>query len=335
MRACLLKEFILLGHENARPKLYDLCRLSPDSNNIVAISEVIEVDGEKGLLFAARALGEALLADSDFWVGDWELWRFDDLHGPGQAKEILAKVSSTDFVIRHYLQEVAAYERRKSDGASSEKKVPEPVESVVEAILSATERVSRLRRWGNEASPEERAQVGKLLEGEPEVGVLRNVLWCLKGKGLADYDETLLTLVFHEDDEVRYFAGQMFSHHVNPQVRAAGFALLERGDAAVATDLLRLNVTEHDAGRILDALRRSKEEDNHCTVVNLLEMLENGSPWGPAIPLYIYEHSPCMHCREHAVEFLIKNQICPQWVLEEAAFDGSEDIRKMVAEVKA
>lgn len=339
LRACLLKEFCLVGHEAALPKLYAMCRRHADSNDVEAISELIEVEGDKGLIFAARALGEQLLSDPDFWVDDHEVWRYDDMYGTGRAKEILVAAASTDPAIRHFLQELAVYQdnaRERSDPVTNPAYF-ESVASVIQTILSATKRVGLLRRWGNHASSEDRAEVAKLLKSESQVTVLSNVLWCLKGKGLPSYDETLLKLVFHEDDEVRFYAAKMFSHHVNPQVRAAGFALLERGDSAIATGLLRLNVTEDDTEQILSALaRKSDEEDNHSTIGNLVAMLEDsGSAWGPMVPLHVYEFSLCMHCRERAVEYLIKNGICPQWLLDEATFDGSEDIRKLVTDQKA
>lgn len=338
-RACLLKEFCLDGHEAALPKLYDMCRRPADSNNVEAISELIEVEGEKGLIFAARQLGNALMADSDFWISDWDLWRFDDLHGPGRAKEILTDAASSDPVIRHFLQKMTAYEDddyKKSDSIS-ESHAAECVESVIQTILSATKREGWLLRWGRNASSEDRAEVAKLLKSESRATVLVDVLCCLQRNGLPSYDPTLLDLVFHEDDDVRFHAAQVFSHHLESEVRSAGLELLKRGDLEIATELLRRNATEEDSGLILSTLTGNPhDEDNHGTISNLVAMLEDGcSIRGSAIPLYVYEFSSCMHCRGRAIEFLIKWEICPQWLLDEAAFDASEHIRKLVDKSEA
>lgn len=333
-RACLLKEFCLRGYERALPALYDMCRRWPDSNDVDAISELIEVEGERGLIFVARRLGDALLADSDFWVGDWEMSRFDNLYGSGRAKEILTDAAATDPAVRHFLHEWAAHEDESHirpapvfDGT-----VTKSVESVVRIILSATEREGWLRWWGSNASPEERAEVAKLLKNESRIIVLHNALWCLQGKGLPCFDEALLELVFHEDDEIRFYAALMFSRHVESQVRLAGLALLKRGDLEVATELLRLNATLEDSELILSAVAENPlDEIDHGVISNLVQMLEdNEALRGSLIPLYIYEFSPCLHCRRRAVEILIKWDACPRWLLEEAAFDAENDIRKLI-----
>lgn len=331
-RACLLKEFCLAGHSTALPQLYAMCRRLENSNDVEACSELIEVEGKKGLVFAARRLGEELLKDPDFWVSDWELWRFDDLYGDGCAKLILTEAALSDDAIRHYLQEAAAYEKEQSDAKQFlAPKELETVESVLQSINSATKRVGRLRRWGAKASQADREEVAKLLKTEFRTVVLVNALWCLSGTGLLVFDEALLRLVFHDDDDVRFLATQVFSHHGEEAVRLAGLALLERGDVHGGTELMRLSARTGDSGAILSSLPEIQTgDDRHgifCNLVDLIEM--NEAIREPLIPLYVYEFSPCMHCRERAIESLIKWEACPQWLIEEAAKDASADIRKL------
>lgn len=328
LRACLLKEFCLGGYPSALPQLYAMCRQYENSNGM---SELIEVEGEKGLIFAARCLGEALLEDPDFWVGDWELWRYDDLHGKGSGKAVLSQAAIEDPVIRHYLQEVAAYEAEHGKKEmAKESETLETVEEVVSLIRSSEKREGHLRRWGRNATPEDRAEVAKLLKTETRTFPLINALWCLVGTGLPEFDETMLGLVFHEDEVVRFRAAQMFSQHSEPPVRKAGLALLNSKDLALGLTLLRLSALNGDSEQIICALEIAPcvADDCHDVVSNLVQLLEsNDAIQEPLIPLFVYEHSPCMLCRERAVEVLLKWGKCPEWVMVEAVLDASENIR--------
>jgi hypothetical protein len=333
-RACLLKEFCLLGYPDALPALYAMCCRPENSNDVQACSELIEIEGEKGLIYSAQRLAEADLQDPDFWIDDWRLWRFDDIHGKGSADLVLTKAAVDDPLVRHYLREVAAYQQEMAAGKESKPKESlDTLDSVLQTIQSATKRDGRLRRWGNKASPTDRAEVAKLLKTESSPVILINVLWCLQGKGLPAYDGTLLELVFHEDETVRFHAAQVFSHHVEPQVRQAGLALLNQGDLGLGTRLLRLNAIKGDSANILAAVAGvqkddADDDDRHELWMNLIQMLEeNEAIREPSILLHVYEFTPCMHCRQNAMEILIAWKACPPWLLEEAAKDASDDIR--------
>ena len=162
--------------------------------------------------------------------------------------------------------------------------------------------------------------------------VLVNALWCLSRTGLPEFDEAQLWLVFHEDEDVRFLAALVFAHHREPQVRLAGLALLKRGDLLIGTRLLELSATDEDSDAILSSLAdKLPTDDPHGVFSNLIELLEaNETIREPLIPLHVYEFSPCMLCRERAVEILVKWGKCPQWVIKEAMKDASADIRKLV-----
>ena len=333
-RGGLLKEFYLMGYPEALPALYDMCLRPENSDHVEVCSDLIEADGENGLIFAARRLGEARLHDPDFHIGDWRLRHFDNIHGDGSANVVLSKAAQDDPLVRHYLREVAAYQQEQALAKqTTSPETLETVESVLQTIQSATKREGRLRRWGNQAAPADRAEVAKLLKTESSPIVLINALWCLQGKGLPAYDETLLGLVFHEDEKVRFHAALVFSHHVEPQVRLAGLALLNHGDLGLGTELLQLNALHEDSVTIVAALARNHivdDDESHEFLSNLIQMLEeNEAIMEPLILLYIYEFTPCMHCRERAIEILIAWGACPRWVIEESAKDASADIRTL------
>ena len=331
-RAALLKEFLKMGHEAALSKLYDMCSFDHPDHEIHGCNELIEADGERGLLFVARRLGGMLARDPDYWISDWQVTFFDELYGPGRARAVLEEAAPSDGDVQAYLKEIRSLELKEEVGKSATQEAIEPVEQILNLIKTSTKRESGLRRWGKRAALGDRAKVAGLLTTESSPVILINTLLCLAGSGLPSVDEGFLQLVFHEDDDVRFHATRVFVHHDEPQVRLAGLALLNSGDLLAGTAMLRLSARSGDSGVILTALARIKpSEDDHGILSNLVELLErNDAIREPLIPLYIYEFSPCMVCRERAVEILIKWGACPQWVLDEAAQDASSDIRLLV-----
>lgn len=331
LRAGLLKEFCLAGHPEALGRLYAMCCRVEDSNDFVAVGELIEIEGEKGLIFAARKLGEELQSDADFWVGGWELSEFDLRHGDGAALPILVEAAKNDSSIARFLTE---YEAVVSQAAPEEmKRKRETAGDVIQAILASTttQRIGRLRSWGNRATADERKEIAALLKAGSPTMVLVNALWCLSGKGCTEFDESWLQWVFHEDEKVRLYASRLLSHHQDPRIRSAGLVLIKRGELSIGLEVLRRSAASEDAAVIVEALSHAElGEDSHAVVSYLVQMLEkNEAVREPALPMFVYEFSPCMLCREMAMEFLIKWGMCPSWVLEEAVYDASEDIRKL------
>jgi hypothetical protein len=329
-RAAVLKRFFEAGHETALSKLYEMCCFDEEGHEIAGCQELIDVDGERGLIFIAQRLGARLLQDPDYWVTDWELTFFDDLYGTGCGKAILSEAAAGDARVRIYLEKVL--EAGEKPYAASGQEQIEPVERILEWIKSSPKREMRLRRWGRRATTEDRAEIVKLFGTESSPIVLTNALICFIGVGFPSFDEALLRLVFHEDDGVRFYACRAFAHHDEPQVRSAALALLHHGDLANGTEMLQLSGRSEDSAAILSTLARNHPgEENHEVLSNLIQLLEkNDAIREPRIPLYVYEFSPCMRCRERAVEALIQWGACPQWLLDEAAQDASVGIRLMV-----
>ncbi|RYD34432.1 MAG: hypothetical protein EOP87_09210 [Verrucomicrobiaceae bacterium] len=331
-RAALLGEFARAGHQAALPKLYDMCCFDHPDHEIYGCDELIRTDGENGLIFVAKRLGERLIQDSDHWVGDWELDLFDELHGEGRGEAVLSEAARNEQDILAYLEEVRSYQTTTEEGKIARPETIEPVEDILELIQTSPKRESRLRGWGRRASHGDLSKVADFLTIGGSPITLINALVCLGRRGLPTFDADLLWLAFHEDDDVRFHATRLFAHHDEPQVRAAGLALIGSGDLLGGTAMLRLSARNEDAEAILAALGRSDPgEEDHGILSNLVQLLErNGSMREPLIPLHVYEHSPCMHCRERAIEILIKWEACPQWVLDEACRDASGNIRSLM-----
>ncbi len=77
-----------------------------------ASREIIELDGEAGLLFVVRAMGVLLASEPGFSVWGYELSVFDEQHGEGSGRALLEREAASDASVGAYLEDVRRYEVR-------------------------------------------------------------------------------------------------------------------------------------------------------------------------------------------------------------------------------
>ncbi len=72
------------------------------------------------------------------------------------------------------------------------------------------------------------------------------------------------------------------------------------------------------------------ESTRHTMLYEALNVFEaNAVPEATTALCFVYEHTPCTHCRARAATLLAGLASIPTWILEEAAFDASEEMRKL------
>ena len=344
-RIALLLEFARRGIAGARPALYACLGRMPHSSDVYASREIIELDGENGLLFVVRAMGRMLADDADFSVWGYELSVFDEQHGEGAGRARLERAAATDADVRLYLEHVERYEAALAQerGASSGEGAPPvhpargrmSVEEALQRILASQpgKPEGALGYWGRRAEPAELAQVLELLLSHSDPRVLESALRALGGPDRPPLHARIFELARHADEDVRFWAGRVLSKHSRADIRELGLEVLARGDARVGIEILRSSAQAGDCASLQGALVSLRDADPgrlHTAGFTALEMLEEqpGLP-GAEIALEIYEQSPCAHCRGRAFEHLLQLQACPPWVIDECANDGFEWIREV------
>ena len=331
-RVALLHQFALNGYGDALPAIYDMWDLHCKGRDLPAVEELIKLDGERGLRFVACQLGKLLSTDEDFWVDGSELEMFDEIHGAGSADSFLRIEAAKEPRIADYLTGVATT-RTRWEGIEK-RTFPQPVAEVVNEILTATRRFPRFQGWGRKATEDDRRQIAELFGSLVDPVVLAKCLSCFAGTGFPSFDVRYLDYLHHPAPHVRTEAVCALSHHREEPVRKAGLEALRRGEWLDGLALLKRSALAGDAGEIFQALEMppGENEDFHsfvCAAVGILE--ENPAVGRVRLGLWIYERSPCMHCRKSAVEVMVGQGNCPSWVIEECLHDGSEALRKLVA----
>jgi hypothetical protein len=326
-RCALLKEFASRGHARARAELYAACVRDQPFSNVFGLEEIVALDGEEGLVFAARKLGSFLRDEADFWVDNGILLSFDESREKGRADEILRARAPGDDLIRRYLEGVADTAAARGIGPSPARK---SVEAVVSAITTSNEKLYWLGFWGRRATLEELTPILHIALTSSTTLVLENALRGLSQSDQLPLEPRLFDLLRHDDPWVRYICAQTLGHHVDPRVRAEGRSALGR-DLSAAVMLLHRNATAEDGGDLAAALHPIADPDDQHTLVYDLLRLADQCPEvrEPLLGLYVYEYSPCMNCRERATRLLDAAHACPPWLLEEGIRDAAEEIRRI------
>lgn len=206
----------------------------------------------------------------------------------------------------------------------------------VASILAAKQPLHGLAYWAKSSSCNDLQPVLRVALSHADPIVLENALRCLSGSKALPFLPELLPLVRHPSADVRNFAARTLGRHVDTAVRETGLTLLPE-DMTAALQLLRRNALPDDASAVLQNLGHVADvHDRHdvCSTINQL-LTDSPTVRDSRLALYVYEHSPCRHCRCSAVKHLCTCKTCPAWLLDEGRFDASEEIRALVGQVSA
>lgn len=330
-RCALLAQFALRGHSGARDALYRTCR-EVEHGELYGVDEIIELDGVDGLAFVANKLGQLILVDRSPAVDGTEFWSFDAEHGEGAALRVLEELSAASSPIHAYLTRVR---EKVSTGPTSSTWRRLSVDEQVAVILAAKRPIHGLGPWARDLGDDALLPILRIALSHDESSVIENALRCLSGSRVLSFTPELWPLVRHSDANIRLFAARALGRHIDTSVRETGVALLAE-DTPTALELLRRNALPEDGNTLSKSL--SYVDDIHerhsiCSHVN--QLLEDcPGVREPGLALYVYEHSPCRHCRASAVRHLRAWDACPGWLLDEGRFDASEEIRELVAQVR-
>ncbi|MCW1925108.1 hypothetical protein OKA05_21280 [Luteolibacter arcticus] len=333
LRCALLKEFVLQGHEAARPALREMCRYDENSGDLLACFEIVEVEGEDGFIFAADRIGERLLTDKEYWADSSLFCMMDEKAGEGRAMAILDRESPGNPHVAAYRDAIVAGQAKQRPKPD---RTPPAVDKLVGLILASTKRIPRLPFFGKEATPEERLKVAALDFTKMEPVPLENYLCYFHRTGFPEFREEYLPLLRHPEKRVRWWAHSALSHHVEPQVREAAYEALARGEVAFFVKLLRSSGLPEDTEPLLAAMCApsilADADEAHEVVGSLRDLVkENGKMNDPRLSVWMYEFSPCRICRYHAVEIMAERSTLPEWIAEECLSDAYDDTRELVS----
>ncbi len=320
------------GHTIAREALYNIFRRTVAADDPVGALQILQLDGSAGLTAVAEIFGQRLAQNSAFDVSGYaDLSVLDDEFGPGWARTVLERAAGDNPDIGRFLDRIARPE--------AEAPAPRRPFSLAEVLAGIDDPQSRLAHyhfgfWGKHASEEDLLVVAEHLRELREPRALRQCLTCFARRPYSALLPDFLALGEHAERRVRWVAIQALAQITHPDVRALA---LRRMAARRLTEqeltLLQRNYVAGDDERIAQVLHLPADRDDlHWLAMDVLRVFEtNPSPGARGCVLWAYEHTPCGNCRHDAVKWLLKENLAPAWLLEEARFDADEQTRELCA----
>ncbi len=337
-RCGLLLAFSRRGFASARSALYAECGRDPYYGTCFGCAEIIELDGEAGLLFVARKLATILAESSDgFCLDEDDLEPYERKFGAGSGRALLERLAPGDPLVLAFLDGIAATEARRlarnPDPRSPRRR---SLEEVLKQIAESEEDLVGLHGWGWRLATRE--DLERVLEAALETNRARTLTNCLRalaGAGLPPLHPAIFEWTRHPDPAVRRAAANVLGRHSLYAVRNLGLEALARGDLLVGLSLLERSALAEDADAIATALRPVGEIHEEYVVCNSVVDLLRSTPEvrDARIALHVYEWSPAVRARERAARFLSCWKAAPTWLLDECAQDASAEIREFAAAV--
>lgn len=337
-RCDLLKEMARSGSDEARRLLYASLVKLPNSSQVLAATQIVELDGLKGLFHVARQYGRWLQDDQDFELhADWLLFTLDDSIDQQEALSALQQQAQNDADIARCLASCVKSDAPPPDGS---KRLDVNVYSY-DDILQLLETKSPaetywFNSWGRKASFESLQIVYEALLKTSDAGHFVSLSRCFSkrdGPRFRPYfDRRLLSWLNHENEMAQWASHRLLSQIHHPEVRSAALDLIAQGRTVPGVAMLVENYEEGDWTYCLRYLKPSHDDvQTHQLVMALLDLFEaHSSPEAVDGLIYVYEASPCSICRSRAVRLMHHNHTLPQWMHAECAFDADADTRALV-----
>ena len=332
------------GDEPFRTRLYEIVETRPVVDNPwLGDSELVELDGEAALLFSARAQGARLAAGGDWDEGNVAYYAVNRW-GEQRTREIF--LSSSDSDVRRYLekfeQEKRKYPDRKPDPTKPSFKDSMLAISAQEIIDSARlgdrcdeyARRRKFRNWGRHAEDESLQTVFEAMckAGDPDITTA--LLRVFGERALPRFDDRLVDLCRHGDEELQKEALRALSMNSHAAVRKFALEQLAGGSPSNAVSLFQRNYAPGDEDRMIEAIPLPEDPDRlHSLLTDINDFLAgNDESDCSRLGVIAYIATPCQICRRQTVGLLTQDRVAPAWLVEECRHDSDEDCQELAFE---
>lgn len=363
-RGTVLAELAKRGVADARIALDQLFveNRTKHPNDLLGALDIIEVDGEQGLLQVCSALGHEAHQKNADTVDDWFLNVFDEDRSEGDGLKLLEAERGDDLGIERFLS-VREAEMARRDAAKQAKKEqprhpkatpanqsysniprayhPLPPDEIISWVenapqkegqhLSTSEGRAWLRGWGINASESALTQILEALDDTDSSIETRRYLSVFSRRPMPLLSDKVVALAESEDERVRSRAYTALKNVADQRIRAVALRsmtpeLIKSG----SLELFQSSYQPGDHNAIEQVLFVPDDEDElHSLIFDLADICSNVKlPECLTLMLFVYEYSPCGNCRGKVVDVMADLGIAPDWLAEECRFDAMEDIRE-------
>jgi len=329
----LARHYAEAADETFRTRLYEIVEQKPIAGSPwLGEEEIVQLEGEKAFLFAARVRGKQLASREWEWDDENLINYAIERFGEGRVIHLLEH--TTDEAIRLFCESWLQQEQTR-DGREQRRSRRDEMRAItVSDITSAaatdnTRFGSLFRGWGMHADEADLGMVLQHLLAAEEQKVIVNLLKVFSNRSVPQFDARLIELCHHSDSQVRNWAFNALENNAHPSIRKFAFAELEKGvrDGSVVSLFIR-NYEQGDEQLILDAIELPDDDcERHWFLMDVIKVLEN-NPDADCSQLGIisYASTPCENCRYDSARLLHRQRVAPRWLIEECRFDSCREL---------
>lgn len=297
--------------------------------------ELIFLTGKDGFLAAVRRHGEDLVSrDWEWFDGALADTAVEQL-GEGGVIQTLRTAANRDVRIQRFL-EAWMTDREKKSSTTKTAYREQLANYTAKDVIQAAEHPGRdyfsFRGWGRYATDADAAIVYERMLETTDIDKLRRYLQVFARRPWPRFDERMLQLCLHQDENIRQRAASAASNNEHEELRA--FALKHLSDPEHqedAVEMLSANYEDGDESRVLDVLSLPDNECHlHWTLMSVRKLVENNpnARCEEAVTL-VYEHTPCSACRYSMVKLQSERVGLSDNLLEECRYDVEVDTREL------
>jgi hypothetical protein len=204
---------------------------------------------------------------------------------------------------------------------------------VIQAAEAIPNKAGFLRGWGMYANEGDLQAVLDRIFNSDKAEVVANYLRVFSNRALPHFDDRLLRLLEHEEEQVRNRAYAAVAKNSHPAIRS--FALEHLQTHAQQPNFVELfikNYQPSDEDLLRDQLQLPEDaDDRHWLLMDVTKVLEeNPDARCDELALWAYRWTPCGSCRYHAAKLLLTRTTAPKWLRNECQFDSYADTRELV-----
>ena len=322
------------GDEWFRRRLYEIVKQRTFKDcPWLGEEQIIALDGESGLVFAAEIRGEQL-ASRD--------WDWDDRSLVGEAMERLgenhatqALESSSNIHVQRFWKEWQRSSAALTDsvkGSHEMRMRAITVQEIINAAEDETIRYGMYRGWGMYASEQDLDIVACRLVEAVNPKTMASYLTVFSNRAVTRLAAQFIGFCDHPDETVRARAYRALSVNRHPLIRQLALAKIREGlcDGSVASLFIK-NYEPGDEHDILERLDVPEDEcERHWLLMDVIKILEN-NPEADCMPLAVtaYALTPCGGCRYNAAKHLLGRSVAPTWLAQECRYDSEKDCRSL------
>ncbi|MEO8027728.1 MAG: hypothetical protein ABI823_14695 [Bryobacteraceae bacterium] len=329
--ACMASD----NREGAKRAMYDAFDPGPKQGWHIAI-EFLDLDGLKGLIFAAEKLGHLLVVGSDEIDPGWLLSRSFEAFGEQPTWDALVEVGQGNPAVEAF--RIFAWNRHQAEADAGGQCRPAGASMTYEELLSQpSNRPFVYRNWGEKASVAELERSARGLMAATDSKQQFVHLQIFAERQFPFGAGPILQLTGCEENRVDFAAVRALKHLVDPAVRAFALRMMETGAnrRGEAIDLIAKNFEPGDHAIALKWF--VTEEDpyhRHSLGMDLVDFWKSHPDPETEIPMLnaLYEKGPCSFCRERAVRNLLERNALTDELRAECAWDANDEIRELVAQ---